>query len=70
MILGETCSYLFEVNIFLVATSIPIHTFIFFVMASTEAALNSLFGSFVFLTALRDTGRAIRARDEYHVGVG
>jgi hypothetical protein len=56
VILGEACSHLFEVNVFLVAASIPVHTFIFFVVASAETALNSLLGPFVFLAALRDTG--------------
>ena len=58
VILGEACAHLFEVNVFLVAASIPVHTFVFFVVTSAETALNSLFRSFIFLTALVDTGGA------------
>lgn len=58
VILGEACAHLFEVDVFLVAAGIPVHTFLFFVVTSAETALNSLFRSFIFLTALVDTGGA------------
>ena len=55
VVFGKTRSDLFEVNVFLVTASVPIHAFVFFVVASAEAALHSLvllLRSFIFLAAL------------------